>query len=169
MIDILEENVHNAELESVLTEYLTPVTIEDEVMGEFVLDKYFKEFRRKLNWLGKIIGASFEVDIDDKESWHDSMSILRMFYDMQDVYDAKFRAYAAKELTELANDWRDDDEAPDEITEKDFAKRIILTNFCVGSEGNYSVWYEDGDMFYGHTVAVYGNIKTGIECAEMMG
>ena len=37
-------------------------------------------------------------------------------------------------------------------------------------DGNFSAYYNDDDMFWGHSIVIYGNIKTGkFESAEIIG
>lgn len=75
-----------------------------------------------------------------------------------------------KKLTSLANDWQDEEEpeAPD-LTEADFAHRITLSSIAITPEGSYTAFFDDDDMFWGHTVTVYGSLKEGMQQANMEG
>ena len=85
------------------------------------------------------------------------------------------RAFAARELTELACEWRDsaDEEVP-EITEESFAQRIELRTIAMDADGSFSAYFDDDDMFFGHCVTgflrnpdgrgdrgEYGGVSTG--------
>ena len=93
----------------------------------------------------------------------------------QEVWDKSLRAVAAQKLTALANEWLADndqiDRAPekDPITEDEFAQRILLTEFSVSPGGHFTAWYEDDDMFWGHTIEVSGSLEHGIERANIVG
>jgi hypothetical protein len=71
--------------------------------------------------------------------------------------DARWRAYAAATLTDLANDWQDqaDDagsSAP--ITPEVFVERIRLSELSVAADGSATPYYSDGDLFWGHVILV---------------
>ena len=71
-------------------------------------------------------------------------------------------------MTDLANDWLEDEDAA-EISKEDFADRIRLASLGVTMSGNYQAYYDDDDIFYGHSVTVSGNIKKGIKDVNIMG
>ena len=81
--------------------------------------------------------------------------------------EADARAYAAKEMLDLAEDWRDEDETPDEITEEIFASRIRLTGVVL-DEGA-TLYYDDDEIFAGHTVVVSLSAERTFTDAQMMG
>ena len=79
---------------------------------------------------------------------------------------------AAKKLTELANEWQaDDDEKKnaDPIAEEGFAQRITLSELSLTYEGDFTAYFDDDDMFWGHTVEVCGSLENGIESANIAG
>jgi len=153
---------------SILAEYRTPAIITDDVLGEFKLDKDLGLFEGEITWLDKIVLAYLEVETDNKYSWTQAMSMLRALTEQQKQKDFDFRAFAAKELTDLANDWSQDEDAA-EISKEDFIDRIILTSLYVTSSGDYTAYYNDDDMFLGHVVTVYGNSVTGMKSANIEG
>ncbi len=75
----------------------------------------------------------------------------------------------AEDLDADALDEEDWNEELEEITEADFAKRIQITSLVMEPEGDYSVYYNDDDMFWGHSVIVEGNVETGMERAYIAG
>ena len=168
VVEVIEENVHNDELLSILAEYRTPSIITDDALGKFVLDKDLGLFEGEITWLDKIILAYLEVATDNKDSWTQAMSMLHALTEQQKQKDIEFRAFAAKELTNLANDWSQDEDAV-EISKEDFIDRISLTSLSVTSSGDFTAYYNDDDMFLGHAVAVYGNSLTGIKSANIEG
>ena len=88
----------------------------------------------------------------------------------QDRWDRDMRAFAARELTQLACEWREsaDEEVP-EITEESFAQRIELTSIAMDPDGSFSAYFDDDDMFFGHCVVVYGTLADGVASAVMAG
>ena len=80
------------------------------------------------------------------------------------------RAFAARELTELARERRESaDEDVPEITEESFAQRIELTSIAMDPGGSFSAYFDDDDMFFGHCVTAYGTLADGVTAANMEG
>lgn len=65
----------------------------------------------------------------------------------------KIKAYAAGVLTALKNeDWLEDNELP--LDETDFAGRIKLESILAFADGSLQVFFDDGDIFWGHNIVV---------------
>ncbi|WP_373426576.1 DUF2262 domain-containing protein [Microbacterium trichothecenolyticum] len=78
--------------------------------------------------------------------------------DLPDV-DDRWRAFAAEKLTDLANEWQEedeDDDAPDPapITRETFAERIRLSELGIAADGSATPYYDDGDLFIGHVIVI---------------
>jgi len=82
--------------------------------------------------------------------------------------DLEARRYAAQQLLELKNDsWLDEDE--EELTEEEFAGRMTLESLTLDEDSEWTFWYEDGDLFWGHTVCVRRSPDGEWLSADMMG
>ena len=57
------------ELQAVLDEYHKPVVIQDQVLGELTLDKDYDTFEGEIQWCGKDVLLSLEVNAESKPSW----------------------------------------------------------------------------------------------------
>lgn len=78
------------------------------------------------------------------------------------------RAYAAEKLLELKNgSWLSDDEEP--VDAETFASRLTPQSFGVDEEGGVSVFFDDGDLFWGHVVIVSLNERLEPTDAEIAG
>lgn len=168
VVEVLNENVQNETLLHTLKEYREPVNIMDKQLGKFELNKDYGSLTGELDWLDNTISVFLEIDVENKESWKEAIEILRILFDQQKQIDLEFRTYAGEELTDLANDWLEDEEN-EEITKNDFLKRLSLSELVVTFKGDYTAYYDDDDMFYGHVIVVSGNIKTGISSANIAG
>ncbi|EJK7924198.1 DUF2262 domain-containing protein, partial [Escherichia coli] len=93
---------------------------------------------------------------------------LRFLCSHMQQKDQEFRQYAAEQLTELANDWLQDEE-DEEITEDMFVSRINLVELAMDYNGDYSLYYNDDDMFWGHIIDIVGSIETGPTSASIAG
>ena len=170
VVEVLEEDASCPALEEVLAEYRRPVVVVDEVLGELTLDKDLDMFEGEALWRGEQICVSLEVDTANEDTWADARRAMKEMLAEQDCWDRNMRASAARELTELACEWREsaDEEVP-AITEESFARRIELRNIAMDADGSFSAYFDDDDMFFGHCVTVYGTLADGVAAANMEG
>ena len=169
IVELLEDPSCPA-LEEVLTEYRRPVVMTDEVLGELTLDKDYDTFEGVIPWRDEDIDISLEVDSSSEDTWTSAVVAMKQMVADQDAWDRDMRTFAARELTELARDWREsaDEEVP-EITEESFAQRLDLTSIAMDPDGSFSAYFDDNDMFFGHCVVVYGTLADGVSAANMEG
>ena len=170
IVDVLEEDAPCPALEEVLADYRRPVVVVDEVLGELTLNKDLDMFEGEVLWRGEQICVSLEVDAANEGTWADARRAMKAMLAEQDRWDGDMRASAARELTELACEWREsaDEEVP-EITEESFARRIELRSIAMDADGSFSAYFDDDDMFFGHCVTVYGTLADGVTAANMEG
>lgn len=170
IVDVLEENSPCPALDEVLAEYRRPVVLEDEELGELTLDKDYDTFEGVISWRDEDIDISLEVDSSSEDTWTAAVRAMKQMAADQDAWDRDMRAFAARELTELACEWREsaDEEVP-EIMEESFAQRLDLTSIAMDADGSFSAYFEDDDMFFGHCVVVYGTLVDGVASAVMAG
>ncbi len=170
IVDVLEENSPCPALDEVLAEYRRPVVLEDEELGELTLDKDYDTFEGVALWRGEDIDISLEVESSSEETWTAAVAAMKQMVADQDAWDRDMRTFAARELTELACEWREsaDEEVP-EITEESFAQRLDLTSIAMDPDGSFSAYFDDDDMFFGHCVVVYGTLADGVASAVMAG
>lgn len=170
--DVLEPSASCTELEAVLEEYKKPVVIEDKVLGTLTLNREFDMFETNFSWNGTEILLMLEVNPESKSSWNRARTAAKKLIAEQEAWDKATREFAAKKLTELANDWLaedDENEAAEPITEEIFAKRITISELTITSGGSFTAYYNDDDMFCGHVVEVSGSLKKGITDANISG
>lgn len=170
IVEVLEENSSCPALDEVLAEYRRPVVVADEELGELTLDKDYDVFEGHVLWQGEQIDVSLEVDAANEDSWTAARRAMKAMSAEQGRWDRDMRAFAARELTQLACEWREsaDEEVP-EITEGSFARRIELRSIVMDAEGSFSAYFDDDDMFFGHCVVVYGTVADGVASVEMAG
>ena len=170
IVEVLEEDPPCPALEEVLAEYRRPVVVTDEVLGELTLDKDLDTFEGEILWCGEQIFLVLEVDAADEGTWADARRAMKVMLAEQDRWDRDMRTSAARELTELACEWREsaDEEVP-EITEESFARRIELRSIAMDADGSFSAYFDDDDMFFGHCVTAYGTLVDGVRTVNMEG
>jgi hypothetical protein len=154
----------DAEMNEYLAELLRPVTHVDAVLGTLTFDRGLGRFSARVMWRGQL------VDFDLAAAGHLSECIAfahTLIRDQAEWHD-RTRDFAVKELRTLKNEnWLDEGE--DEVTADDFRKLLTLSSVSVDPEGNVSFWFDDGDLFWGHSVVVSGTFAHGCESAEIHG
>lgn len=155
LISVLEKNVSNENLQSLKEYYAKPVSMENE-LGAFILNREFSWFEGTIDWNGAEANIYLETDEEDGDTARQAMKALKRTVDHLAEYDAKYREFAARELTGLANEWLDESEEADaeEITQEIFAKRMEISEITVSPDGNLSLFYQDDDMFWGHVIEI---------------
>ena len=168
VVEVLEENPPCPALDEVLADYRKPVVLNDEELGELSLDKDYDTFEGVILWRDEDIDISLEVDSSSEDTWTAAVRAMKAMLAEQDAWDWDMRAFAARELTELACEWREsaDEEVP-EIMEESFAQRLDLTSIAMDPDASFSAYFDDDDMFFGHCVVVYGSPTEGVASAEM--
>ena len=163
---------------NLLTEYNKEVSVNSDILGKLILDKTYGWYEGNADWCGSETSFSIILESPDDDIT-EILSLVEDFYRNQSEWNRKLREFSASQLTELANDWladeyyEEDDEETEpvqEITEKDFANRISISGISFYTDGNFEVFYDDDDMFWGHSILIDGNIKTGkLESSHIAG
>ena len=168
VIEVLEKGCSEKRLDNLLVKFQKPVVMKLESGEELLLDKSIGMFSGEGRWNGEKCLIHLDVDEEGAMTVEDSLGTFHKLLENCKEWDDKARTYAAEELTDTANDWLEEDDA-EELTKEDFTKRLSISEVCVSTDGNFDIFYNDGDMFGGHVVIVSGNIETGIEDADMAG
>ena len=167
VVEVNKRECHDERLERILAEYQKEVSIQPEGCESLKLDKSLCLFSGKGMWNKAECYIHIDSDGDGKETANNA---LKTYYELMrycEEWDQKAREFAAKELTDLANDWAEEDGI--EITNEDFMKRLEISEVCVSPDGDFELFYNDDDMFYGHVIIVSGNIEVGLDSADIAG
>ena len=163
----LPEPGFDPDLEAILEEQKKPVTFWEEGLGTFTLNRQVDWFETELDWLGAEISLVFDQD----ENRADCVMNAKALLADAAGWDRRVREYAADELLSTANDWAGqmEDEEPQEITREQFVERMELESIEVRADGSFQFWFGDGDLFYGHSIWVSGDLENGPNDAAMEG
>lgn len=165
------------ELKAILKEQMRKVTMEVKGLGTFVLERTVDWFETKKDWLGTEINLSF--DQDEEEAMESAIETARALMGDQKGWDRRIREYAADELLQLANDWavstmdeeasEDSEEAGPLVSRDQFMERMELEAIQAQEDGEFEFWFFDGDLFFGHSIHVTGNVEDGPDWAGIEG
>lgn len=169
LVEVVERSCQDRRLTELLMDYRKPVMIHLEGCGEFLLDKSLGMFDADGQWNGESCTIHLDVDEDNKKTASDASATLKKLLSNSKQWDQLARELAASRLTSTANDWQAQEEDPIEITEEAFAQRLSISELSVLTGGDFEIYYEDDDMFWGHVVIVSGNVNTGVDDADMAG
>lgn len=160
----LPEPGFDPDLKAILEAQKQAVTLEVDGLGLFTLNRRVRWFEVEIDWCG----ASVQLDFDqgEPEEMAKAQEVARTLLADAEHWDRRVREYAAGELTSLANDWAEGEE---ELTPEDFMARMELSAIQVEPDGEFEFWFEDGEMFYGHSIHVMGNLTDGPDWAQMEG
>ena len=163
----LPEPAFDPDLKAILEEQKKPVTFWEEGLGTFTLNRQVDWFETEVDWLGGPISLVFDAGEDRAEVLQRARTLLAGAAD----WDKRIRAYAADDLLASANDWAEqmEDEEPQEITREQFMERMELESIEIRADGSFEFWFADGDMFYGHSIHVSGDMEHGPDDASMEG
>lgn len=148
--DIIDTNYKDNDLNIILEKYSKPVYYKYEELGDFELDKSINMFNKNIEWDNNNISISFE-NIDEEVNKKSADIIKKIFANKKDI-DKKLKDNISENMLEDANSWNDDAEKP-HINKEDFTKLIALTSITI-SEDIITFWFDDGDIFWGHSIVV---------------
>ncbi|MBY0004124.1 hypothetical protein C1N83_03880 [Priestia aryabhattai] len=168
LVNILEPEYEDGELETIVKESVKPVYYHDEIFGKFTLEKGIKVFERNIAWENEQCELYFDWH-EDESMMKSALKTAHTLFGEQDKWSRKIRMYAAAELVDLANDWLQEEDEIEEITEEMFMDFMSLDTISVYPEGDFDFYFSDGDMFAGHSIVVEGNINGTFTRAQIAG
>ena len=146
------------ELATIATELQQPVIVSTERFGDLVLDRSMDWFEGETEWNGQAVEVTLP-EHDDKPD-EDALKTAHALWSDEEKWNQRIEDYAVRELLDLRNDsWREDDDP--ELTAEAFIARMTLTMVSISYDGGFEFWYDDGEMFGGHTIMVSGTLADG--------
>jgi uncharacterized protein (TIGR03067 family) len=125
--------------------------IEDPVLGRLAWDDNLSWYQGELRHEERVV--SITVEPDEQGEPATALARARGVAARLPEYIQLARRYAVESLLELKNDaWREDDEP--ELTPEQFAARISLQSVVVHGDGALTLYHDDGDLFWGHSIQV---------------
>ena len=149
--DVVDNDYKDDDLNIILEKYSRPVYYKDEELGDFEFDKSIDMFSKNIEWNDDNISVLFK-NIDKEVNKKSADIIKKIFASKKDI-EKKLKDYISENLIEDANSWNDDDDKPN-ISKEEFIKLITLTSITIIYENNITFYFDDGDIFSGHVIAV---------------
>ncbi len=137
-------------LERIKEEYLKPVII-NNILGEFRLNRSYNRFEGQIYYLGEKCNVYLNVEEGSAAADIQLNKLSSIFGDLAD-WDSSVRKFVSSELVELANEWREEDEAG--ITEEQFIQRIGAPDITIDTNGAVKLYFNSDNMFTDHSIEV---------------
>lgn len=166
LVKVLEEDVKNKKLEKFKEHLSRPVRIDTE-FATFELDRTMAWFEATTNLGGFEVTVYLETDEDNEETANNALAKFKLIASEFEIFDKKNKEASADFLLELANDWLEDDDRedkPEEITKEMFIDAINISEISIAPDGSMTLYYSDGDMFWGHVITM--DIETDGSCSD---
>jgi hypothetical protein len=58
---------------------------------------------------------------------------------------------------------------PEQLNAENFKSRMTLQSISIEETGEFTFWHDDGDLFWGHSIQVWGDLVTGPTHADIAG
>jgi len=163
---IIGSDLLAADLMKRALELQEPVTFEDERFGVFTLDRRVDWYEAVVSWGSTDVRLTLSPH--EGEDAKNCLATARAIWDLQLVWQERVANYVASNLLTLKNDnWLGEDEP--ELSEEEFKKRLTLNSITVHADGAFEFWYDDGDLFWGHSIRVSGSLSEGPTFAGIEG
>jgi len=163
--EIVSADEHDEYLEKLIEDFYKIRIVESEYFGEMRYSEKSHTISGSCNWMGTKISIYLE---SKPEYVQECLPYLEWLYVDQKRWDKMFRDKVVDDLLYNANDWLENADEP-EITGEEFAERIKIECIEMGDDGFFTAWFDDDDIFAGHSVVVYGDVNTGVDQARMEG
>lgn len=166
LIEFLGQDDSDEELTQRAAELQLPVTMEVDFFGTLTLDRRVDWWETEEVWAGTPVRLS--ISPDESGDIETAAKTAEALWSSQSDWDHRIRARAIDELLTLKNEgWREEGEA--EVTAQEFAQRMKLESATVYPDGEFEFWFEDDDLFLGHSIRVSGNLTEGPTDADIAG
>ncbi|MDQ8192693.1 DUF2262 domain-containing protein [Roseibacillus persicicus] len=158
LVEIIESGVDDEDLKRFAADLATPVTIESKDLGRFTLDRRVGWFEGESRWgLRKIRINLSPADVSEPSS---VIARAEDLWRQRKPLTRKACEVAAATLLEVKNgSWLNEREPP--MTEAQFMRKMKLESITVEDDGGFDFWFEDGDIFWGHSIEVRGDQERG--------
>lgn len=163
--------VMDPEMKAILNEQVKPVSTWVEGLGTFTLNRSVNWFQADVEWKDQTVQLTYDNggEAAMKAAQEAALSL------MADPagWDERVRSLAADKLLSLANDWAregaEEGEEPEEVNREQFMERMELESIQVAPDGGLDFWFNDGELFWGHSIHVSGTLTGGPTDAQMEG
>lgn len=166
-IPLSEDSAYNA----VIEELGRTIEISTQTFGMLTFDRSDEIFYGEMDWNEDPVELLFYP-----AEGHDiarGLEAAETIWKSIAGWDGQAKQRAALELLEIKNEnWLGEDEDGEDeeaLTAADFMDRMTLESISFLPDGDFTFHYDDGDLFWGHSIQVSGSLEKGITDALFQG
>lgn len=137
----------------------SPAKLDDPLLGTLTADLL-------MGWVGEAqwLGASCKFCISSL----DDLSVAHALWNDQRHWTSEAIGLASNRLLRLKNEvWLREGEQP--LSPAEFSGRLTLNFIAVETKGEFALDFDDGDLFWGHTITIHGSVSDGLIDAKLAG
>jgi len=166
--EVLQAPSKREDLCRVAEELSKPVTVDDAQLGTFTLDRRVNWYEAQTTWCAVPVRLALSSFRDDEIFPKDTLACAKELWKNQKRWDREVGEYMVKELLGLKNEgWLQEGEAS--LNADEFLRRVSIETIQINPPGDFDFWYDDGDLFWGHSITVSGSLDEGINDAGIQG
>ena len=125
---------------------------------EFTFDKLLSYYNGKVELNGYTVDVSLDPENNTLDATASVATYKKIMEDLDNFYK-KVLTRCATYLVESANEWRDEED-DHEITAEEFERRIDTKRLSISISGtSYTLYFDDDNLFWGHTIVYDGSIE----------
>jgi len=161
LVEIIGKHSSDDELNINAQELQKPVTFHDNQFGLFTLDRRIDWYEAQTTWNPTAVRLNLSMeDYEDSNERLQMLSTARSLWGSRETWTGRITNCAVAELLNLKNEsWLGEDEQ--ELSAEDFKGRMTLESITIYGDGRFEFWYNDGDLFLGHSIRVSGSLSNG--------
>ncbi len=137
----------------------SPQTVRDPILGTLT-------FTAPLGWEGEArwLGRKCGISLDHT----DDISVAHTLWRDQRRWTSDAIRVATEQLLSLKNGaWLGEKERP--MSPDRFGKTLSLIEIAIEAGGTFAFYFDDGDLFFGHSIIVRGSLPDGLTDAAIAG
>lgn len=143
-----------------------PVKIDTPTFGVLELDRRLGEYSGKIDWCG--VEVRLSLSCIDHTNPAAAITAAESLFNDRENWTIRIKEFVADRLLELKNDgWLEEGEP--ELSRNDFISKIVLQDISVDESRSFSFYFDDGDLFWGHSIVVSGDVLEGLRDADIAG
>ncbi|MEZ6056648.1 MAG: DUF2262 domain-containing protein [Planctomycetaceae bacterium] len=166
VVEVLTPSPLDVDIQRAIDEFTMPSRVVSERVGEFEYQERKDRYMTMAKWMGEDVEV--HLDANDMSGCRRAVAACEAIWADQTRWNGLLHSAIVADLLKLKNsDWRQRGEP--KLTKADFEHRIALTAVTFSFSGDFEFWFNDGDIFWGHSISVRGDVKDGVSDVALAG
>jgi len=166
LIKVISYQDSDNELSAIAAELKKPVIVEDDFFNKLYYNRSFNNWETKIEFNGE--AANLILEADNNNSFENSKKFAKQILKNHKKWEKNIQDFAVSKLLKLKNDtWLDEEE--EKVSAQEFIDKMKVESVIMFHDGEFEFFYNDGDLFWGHSIQIRGNIKKGLDDADIVG